>query len=92
VFFRLRQLRPGQRVYVVRADRSVATFTITSIRFVAKDAFTSGAVYGAVPDAELRLITCGGQFDYATGSYLSNVIVYATLAPRPTAARPPAAR
>jgi hypothetical protein len=27
----------------------------------------------------LRLITCGGTFDYATGHYLSNVIVYATL-------------
>ena len=24
-------------------------------------------------------ITCGGTFDYATGHYLSNVIVYATL-------------
>lgn len=92
VFFRLRQLRRGQRVYVVRADRSVATFMITYIRFVAKDAFTSGAVYGPVPDSELRLITCGGQFDYTTGSYLFNVIVYATLVARPSAGRPPAAR
>jgi hypothetical protein len=38
-------------------------------------------VYGPVPDAELRLITCGGAFDFATGHYLSNVIVYATLVP-----------
>jgi hypothetical protein len=36
-------------------------------------------VYGPVPDAELRLITCGGQFDYSTGSYLSNVVAYAVL-------------
>jgi hypothetical protein len=36
-------------------------------------------VYGPVPDAELRLITCGGTFDYARGSYLSNVVVYARL-------------
>ena len=33
---------------------------------------------GPVPDAELRLITCGGMFDPTTLSYLSNVVVYAT--------------
>jgi len=27
----------------------------------------------------LRLITCGGVFDSATGHYLNNVIVYAHL-------------
>jgi sortase (surface protein transpeptidase) len=92
VFFRLRQLRRGQHVYVVRADRSVATFTITVIRSVAKVAFPSAAVYGPVPDAELRLITCGGQFNYATGSYLSNVVVYATLVARPAPTRSAALR
>jgi hypothetical protein len=34
-------------------------------------------VYGPVPDPELRLITCGGAFDYATRHYLSNIVVYA---------------
>jgi hypothetical protein len=33
-------------------------------------------VYGPTPDPELRLITCG-TFDYATGHYLSNTVVYA---------------
>ena len=40
--------------------------------------FPTGGVYGATPDAELRLITCGGTFDPATGHYLSNTIVYTT--------------
>ena len=31
-----------------------------------------------VPDPELRLITCDGTFDVATGHYLSNIVVYAT--------------
>ena len=35
-------------------------------------------MYGPTPDAELRLITCGGAFDAATGHYLSNIVVYAT--------------
>jgi len=79
VFFRLAQLRRGQRVYVVRADRSVARFRIISVRSYAKASFPRAVVYGPVPDPELRLITCGGQFDYATGSYLDNVVVYAIL-------------
>ena len=33
-------------------------------------------VYGAWPDPELRLITCGGSF--AAGHYLDNVVVDAT--------------
>jgi len=79
VFFRLRDLRRGERVYVRRANKSVAEFRVTAVREYAKDRFPTAAVYGPVPDAELRLITCGGIFDDATGSYLSNVVVYAVL-------------
>jgi sortase (surface protein transpeptidase) len=79
IFFRLRLLHRGQRIYVVRADHSVAVFRITVVHIFRKNQFPSLAVYGPVPDAELRLITCGGLFDYATGSYLSNVVVYAVL-------------
>ena len=79
VFFRLRDLHRGQKVYVSRANGSVVTFRISRIRTYAKNRFPTHAVYGPVPDAELRLITCGGQFDYSTGSYLSNVVAYAVL-------------
>jgi sortase (surface protein transpeptidase) len=79
VFFRLRLLHAGSRVYVRRADGTLAVFRVTSLRSYPKARFPSLAVYGPVPDAELRLITCGGAFDAATGHYLSNVIVYATL-------------
>jgi hypothetical protein len=34
-------------------------------------------VYGPTPDRALRLITCGGPFDYARRSYRDNVVVYA---------------
>jgi len=79
VFFRLRLLRPGERVYVRRADGSLAVFQVTAVHSYLKTSFPTAAVYGPVADAELRLITCGGTFDYATGHYLSNVIVYADL-------------
>jgi sortase (surface protein transpeptidase) len=77
IFFRLIDLRPGDRVYVRRADGTLAVFAVTSVHMYAKDAFPTQKVYGPTPDAELRLITCGGVFDPARGSYLSNVVVYA---------------
>jgi hypothetical protein len=80
VFFWLRTLRPGQRLYVGRADGTMAVFIVTSVQKYAKDQFPTTAVYGPVPDAELRLITCGGTFDRARRSYLSNVVVFARLA------------
>ena len=79
VFFRLRLLRPGNRVYVRRANGSLAVFEVTTVHTYLKTRFPTVAVYGPEPDAQLRLITCGGTFDYATGHYLSNVIVYAVL-------------
>ena len=60
-----------------RADGTLAVFEVTEVQMYSKDAFPTAAVYGAVPDPELRLITCGGTFDYKTGSYLSNTVVYA---------------
>jgi hypothetical protein len=77
VFFRLRLLRPGDRVYVRHTDGTLAAFRVYAEQTYAKDRFPTQKVYGPVPDPELRLITCGGTFDPATGSYLSNVVVYA---------------
>jgi sortase (surface protein transpeptidase) len=80
IFFWLRTLHRGDRIYVGRADGTMAVFTVTRVQRFAKDAFPTAAVYGPVPDAELRLITCGGIFDRSLRSYLSNVVVFARLA------------
>ena len=72
-------MKPGELVYVRRANHSLAVFRVTAVHQYLKAAFPTSAVYGAVPDAQLRLITCGGAFDFATGHYLSNVIVFAVL-------------
>jgi sortase (surface protein transpeptidase) len=78
VFVRLDELRPGNRIYVRRSDQSTVTFRVTAVHRYLKDHFPTQTVYGPTPDAELRLITCGGTFDPATGHYLSNIVVYAT--------------
>ncbi len=78
VFYQLRDLRPGNDVYVKRADGTTAKFRVTSVQTYLKDHFPTQTVYGPTPDAELRLITCGGAWDPATNHYLSNIVVYAT--------------
>jgi sortase (surface protein transpeptidase) len=77
IFFRLLELRPGDRVYIRRADGTLVVFRVVKVQTYLKDHFPTTAVYGPTPDAELRLITCGGAFDSVTGHYLSNVVVYA---------------
>ncbi len=78
VFYRLSELRAGDRVYVGRADGTTVEFEVTAVQMYLKRQFPTQAVFGPAPYAALRLITCGGAFDSATGHYLSNVVVYGT--------------
>jgi LPXTG-site transpeptidase (sortase) family protein len=77
VFFRLKELKPGDKVYVPRSDRVTVTFTVTGVERYPKNAFPTQKVHGPTPDRALRLITCGGSFDYAKRSYRDNIVVYA---------------
>jgi hypothetical protein len=79
VFFRLGALRPGDTIDVRLADGVTAVFRVTGVREYAKSRFPAKAIYGATDFAALRLITCGGAFDYATGHYLSSTVVFASL-------------
>jgi sortase (surface protein transpeptidase) len=78
VFYRLRDLRPGDAVAVERTDGSRVRFTVKRVASYAKSAFPTAAVYGATTAATLRLITCSGTFDRARGHYLDNTVVYAS--------------
>jgi Sortase domain len=79
VFFRLGALRPGNRIEVTLADGVTAVFLVTGVREYSKDEFPAKTVYGPTGHPALRLITCGGDFDPATGHYLSSVVVFAVL-------------
>lgn len=79
VFYRLRDLAPGDEILVHRADASTARFAIDRVEQYPKDDFPTEAVYGPTDDAALRLITCGGSFDRQRSSYDDNVVVFATL-------------
>jgi sortase (surface protein transpeptidase) len=77
VFIRLTDLRGGDQILVDRADGSTAVFATQRVEQHAKDGFPTQAVYGRTPDPQLRLITCGGEFEEQGRRYLDNVVVYA---------------
>jgi LPXTG-site transpeptidase (sortase) family protein len=82
VFYNLYLLRPGDAIFVTlgtpaRRER----YTVTWVREVPKSKFPGQAVFGLTQKRQLRLITCGGNFDYQTRHYLDNIIVGARLAP-----------
>jgi sortase (surface protein transpeptidase) len=79
VFFRLGALRPGDTLSVGRADRTVAVFRVVRVVSYPKEHFPTLEVYGNTDAAALRLITCGGRFDFSTRSYESNIVAFAVL-------------
>jgi len=81
VFYRLRELRPGDEITVGRTDGSSVRFAVDGVAQYPKQAFPTEAVFGPSPDPMLRLITCGGTFDRSQRSYRDNIVVTARLAP-----------
>ncbi|MFD6416875.1 class F sortase [Streptomyces sp. NPDC060194] len=81
VFHDLSAAEPGHEIRVERADGTVAEFTVDDVAVVERDGFDAHAVYGPhrAGRAELRLITCGGTYDRAAGTYSANVVVSAYL-------------
>ncbi|KPC59866.1 class F sortase [Streptomyces chattanoogensis] len=80
VFLQLRMLKKGSQISITRADGLVATFKVDSVETFSKAQFPNDRVYADTPDAQLRVITCGGAYNRAAKDYESNVVVFAHLA------------
>lgn len=79
VFYYLNELEKGDEVFVDRADGTTATFVINGSERYPKDDFPTVRVYGNTPDPQIRLITCGGNFDRDVGHYVDNTVLYGSL-------------
>lgn len=77
VFYSLGALTPGDQVEVARQDGSRVVFAVREVRVYPKDEFPTYEVYRNTSGPELRLITCGGEFDRSTGHYRDNTVVFA---------------
>jgi sortase (surface protein transpeptidase) len=75
VFFRLKELRPGDTATVKQQNGHLLTFVVDTVQEYPKDKFPTAAVYGPTALQVLRLITCTGDFDRAAHSYVDNLVV-----------------
>lgn len=78
VFFELREVSPGDKVVVTLSDGRKTTFRVDRVLTTPKKGFPTDEVFGPTPDAQLRLITCGGPYNRTVGSYVDNTVVFAT--------------
>ena len=84
VFYHLADLKPGDQITITRKDGRKPVFRVTRVSQFSKDQFPTTLVYGNLDHAALRLITCGGSFNTASGHYEDNIVAFADLiAPAP---------
>ena len=79
VFAGLSALKKGDHFTVERADKRTASFVVDSVETFAKDDFPDKRVYADTPRAEVRLITCAGDYDRSEMDYTDNLVVFAHL-------------
>jgi sortase (surface protein transpeptidase) len=80
VFYRLRELRRGDEILIRQRHGPTTRFTVVRLERVPKTALPAKRIWPTTSKQLLRLITCGGSFNHATGHYRDNLIVYAARA------------
>jgi sortase (surface protein transpeptidase) len=79
VFFSLGQLEVGDEIYILREDGNEARFVVEQKRRYLQSEFPTKEVYGDIPYAGLRLITCSGTYKKGEQRYTHNLVIYAKL-------------
>ena len=79
VFARLGELAAGDQIIITLSTGATKKFEVDSLLTTPKDDFPTQRVYGPTPTAQLRVITCDGDFDSTTGHYVDNLVVSASL-------------
>ncbi|MBA3757414.1 class F sortase [Candidatus Saccharibacteria bacterium] len=79
IFWRLRELTPGDIVEVDRADGTTVKFKVDSVQQYPQASFPTQEVYGNIDNAGIRLITCGGVFDRNIHKYSHNTVVFGSM-------------
>lgn len=80
VFWRLRELEPGDEVSVLDKAGVEHRFVVQRSGRYPKDDLPYRQIWGASDIPVLRLITCAGSYVRGAGGYQDNLVVYATAA------------
>src|SRR5680860_443634 len=76
VFYRLRDLQKGDEIRLVGENGVVVVFAVESREQAPKSELPVNRIWNQTDEPVIRLITCGGEFDYSTRHYRDNIIVY----------------
>jgi hypothetical protein len=79
VFYRLHELPVGAVIKIKVQDGRTVRFVARSMIRVPKSRFPTKRVYVHTGPPALRLVTCAGKLNWATGHHRDNYIVFATL-------------
>jgi hypothetical protein len=75
--FRLADLNLGDRLVVTTTTAARRSYLVTGRRVYLKTDGLPADLFATDGSPRLVLITCGGPFDRAAGSYLDNIVVFA---------------
>ncbi len=81
VFFNLRTVDEGDVVEVEFSNGTVRVFRVEARTAYQKDELPLDTIFAREGSPVLTLITCGGGFSESSGSYDSNIVVYAVPIP-----------
>ncbi len=76
-FYSLTDLGTGDPVQVDLADGTVLDYRVTLVERIDKSVLPTDRLFARDGAPHLTLVTCGGEFDYATRNYRDNVVVTA---------------
>jgi LPXTG-site transpeptidase (sortase) family protein len=77
VFFNLDRLKQGDKFVITLYNSEVRTFKVAQIKQYHKSTLPLTQLFSKDKPQTLHLITCGGEFDQRTRSYLDNLVVTA---------------
>lgn len=83
VFFNLRNVDAGDLVEIGFSDGSVRVFRVEARTIYGKEELPLDTIFAKEGSPVVTLITCGGGFSESSGSYDSNVVVYAVPVSQP---------
>jgi sortase (surface protein transpeptidase) len=78
VFYRVRELRSGDEIFVDQRGGDTVEFVVKKLEQTDKNRFPTEDVYLPTLKPMLSLVTCGGTFDGSAGHYRDNIIVFAS--------------
>jgi LPXTG-site transpeptidase (sortase) family protein len=75
VFYRLRDLRPGDELRVVLSDGTPVEYVVESVTAYDEASAPVADIVGRTPNEAITLITCAGSFDRSSREYNQRLVV-----------------